>query len=82
MAVVMAVFLVSIAVISYRRVHSARLLLTALAFVALSGVEALYLINTSFMGESLIILGSGIEVPHLLGLMMLAMFSLGVLKVN
>lgn len=82
MAVVMAVFLVSIATISYRRIHSTRLLLTVLAFVALACVESLYLVNTSLMVENLMILGSDIEIPHILGLVMLVMFSLGVLKVN
>ncbi|MFQ5968946.1 MAG: hypothetical protein ACE5J2_00420 [Nitrososphaerales archaeon] len=82
-AFIMAAFLVSIGIISYRRLRSARLLLTALAFVALTGIEALYLANTSLMdGGHLTILETGIEVPHILALFMVAMFSIGVLKVQ
>lgn len=82
-AFIMAAFLVSIAIISYRRVHSARLLLMALGFVALAAVEGLYLMNTSSMNAvNLAFLGGGIELPHIIALFMLAMFSIGVLKVR
>lgn len=81
-ALIMAVFLVSIAVISYRRVHSRRLLLTALAFIALASIEALYMLNAGLMGNGYLIPATDIEVAHILGLAMLALFSLGILKVN
>jgi hypothetical protein len=81
-ALIMSIFLVSIAAISYKRVHSKRLLLTALAFIVLAGIEALYMLNASLMGSGYLIPATDIEVAHILGLAMLALFSLGILKVK
>jgi hypothetical protein len=54
----------------------------ALGFMALSVVEFLYLLDASAVLSVLDFSTLGIELPHLILLLMLTMFGLGVLKVN
>lgn len=77
-----AVFLTIVSVIAYRRSTGARLLFMALAFIALAAVEFLYLLDATGMVSVFDISTLGIELPHVILLVMLAMFGLGVLKVN
>ncbi len=77
-----AVFLSIVSVIAYRRSTGARLLFMALAFIALAAVEFLYLLDATGMVSVFDISTLGIELPHVILLVMLAMFGLGVLKVN
>ena len=77
-----AVFLSIVSVIAYRRSAGARLLFMALAFIALATVEFLYLLDATGMVSVFDISALGIELPHVILLVMLAMFGLGVLKVN
>jgi hypothetical protein len=78
-----AVFLSIVSVLAYRRRSTgARLLFMALAFIALATVEFLYLLDASGVVTAFGISTLGIEMPHIILLVMLAMFGLGVLKVN
>jgi hypothetical protein len=77
-----AVFLSIVSVLAYRRSTGARLLFMALAFIALATVEFLYLLDATDIVSVFDISTLGIELPHVILLVMLAMFGLGVLKVN
>ena len=77
-----AVFLTIVSVLAYGRSRSFQLLTMTLGFMALSAVELLYLLDTSAVLSIFDFSTLGIELPHLILLVMLAMFGLGVLKVN
>lgn len=77
-----AVFLSIVSFIAYRRSTGSRLLLMALGFTSLAAVEFLYLLDAT---GSLLLYGMpqiNAELPHVILLVMLTMFGLGVLKVN
>jgi hypothetical protein len=77
-----AVFISIVSVIAYRRSAGARLLFMTLGFMALATVEFLYLLDATAVVNVFDISTLGIELPHVILLAMLAMFGLGVLKVN
>lgn len=77
-----AVFLSIVSVLAYRRSTGARLMFMTLGFMALATVEFLYLLDASGMVSLFDFSTLGIELPHFILLAMLAMFGLGVLKVN
>lgn len=77
-----AVFLSIVSVLAYKRSTGARLLFMALAFISLATVEFLYLLDSTGIVNVFDISALGIELPHVILLVMLAMFGLGVLKVN
>jgi hypothetical protein len=77
-----AVFISIVSVIAYRRSTGARLLFMTLGFMALATVEFLYLLDATAIVNVFDISALGIELPHVILLAMLAMFGLGVLKVN
>lgn len=77
-----AVFLSIVSVLAYRRSTGARLMFMTLGFMALATVEFLYLLDASGMVSLFDLSTLGIELPHFILLAMLAMFGLGVLKVN
>jgi hypothetical protein len=77
-----ALFLSVVSVLAYARSRSFRVLTMALGFMALSVVEFLYLLDASAVLSVFDFSTLGIELPHLILLLMLTMFGLGVLKVN
>lgn len=77
-----AVFLSIVSVLAYSRSTGARLLFMTLGFMALATVEFLYLLNSAGIVNVFDFATLGIELPHVILLVMLAMFGLGVLKVN
>jgi hypothetical protein len=77
-----AVFLSIVSVLAYARSTGTRLLFMTLGFMALASVEFLYLLDATGMVNVFDISALGIELPHVILLVMLAMFGLGVLKVN
>jgi hypothetical protein len=77
-----AVFLSIVSVIAYRRRAGARLLFMSLGFMVLATVEFLYLLDATAIVSVFSFSTLGIELPHVILLVMLAMFGLGVLKVN
>jgi hypothetical protein len=76
-----AVFLSIVSILAYRRSTGTRLLFMTLGFVALAAVEFLYLLDATGI-VSMDISALSIELPHVILLAMLAMFGLGVLRVN
>ncbi|MEO9321631.1 MAG: hypothetical protein ABI361_13270 [Nitrososphaera sp.] len=81
-SITIAVFISTISFVSYRNSGSQRVLLTALSFVALSVVELLMLLNAAEVIGDVTIPVVDIDVSHVFLFGMLALFGLGVLKVN
>jgi hypothetical protein len=77
-----AVFLSIVSFIAYRRSTGARMLLMALGFTALAVVEFTYLLDSTGSLVMFDIPEINVELPHVILLVMLTMFGLGVLKVN
>jgi hypothetical protein len=81
-SLVIAVFLAAISAVAYRRSGSSRILFMFFAFLALTAVELIYLFNaTEDIGEVALPFVH-IELPHIIMLVTLALFGIGVLKVN
>ncbi|SRR5581483_7377165 len=77
-----AVFLSIVSFIAYRRNTGSRLLLMALGFTALAVVEFYYLLDSTGTLIMFDVPEINAEVPHVILLVMITMFGLGVLKVN
>lgn len=77
-----AVFLSIVSFLAYRRNTSARLLFMALGFTTLAAVEFFYLLDATGSLVMFDIPEINVELPHVILLVMLTMFGLGVLKVN
>jgi len=78
-----AAFLSVVSFLSYSRSPTTRMLLMAAAFVTLAVVELLYLLQAGgiYVGQLIIPLAN-IELSHVVLLIMVSLFGLGVLKVN
>jgi len=77
-----AVFLSMVSFIAYRRNPGARMLLMALGFTALAIVEFYYLLQATGTLIMYNVPEINAEIPHVILLVMITMFGLGVLKVN
>ena len=76
-----AIFLGVVSILAYSRNSTSRLLFMTLGFIALAVVEFLYLLGAVGVGSIIDISAIGIELPHVILLVMLALFALGVLRV-
>jgi hypothetical protein len=77
-----ALFLTFISLLSFKRTKSKRVLLTSISFGVLLAVELLYLLQASnYLGEFHIPFIE-VEVPHILLLLMLTLFAIGVIRVE
>ena len=81
-SVIIAVFLTVVSVIAYRRNRSGRLLFMMGGFGVLAFVEFLYLFYATVNIEAVLIPIVDIELSHIILLVMLTLFGIGVLKVN
>jgi hypothetical protein len=77
-----AIFLGVVSIVAYARSTSSRLMFMTLGFIALAVVEFLYLLDATWAGSVINISAVGIEMPHVILLVMLALFALGVLRVS
>lgn len=77
-----AVFLGMVSFLAFARSRGTRLMFMAFGFVALAVVEFLYLLDASELITLFDISTLSIELTHVILLAMLAMFGLGVLRVN
>lgn len=77
-----AVFLSIVSTLAYSRSRTYRLLFMTSGFIALALVELLYLLDASAIFSIIDFSTLGIELPHIILLAMLSMFSFGILKVN
>jgi hypothetical protein len=81
-SIVIATFLTAISALAYKRSGSTRILFMTFGFLSLIMVELIYLFNaTGDMGEVAFPFVQ-IELPHVILLVMLTLFGIGVIKVN
>jgi hypothetical protein len=77
-----ALFLSFVSALSFRRTRSKKVLLTCASFVVLLLVELLYLLESSDIMGEFHLPHIGVEIPHILILLMLTLFAIGILKVE
>lgn len=77
-----AIFLSFIAVLAYTRDGRARLLFMALGFIALAILEIFMLLSATDNLKEPMIPVVNVELPHIVLLIMITLFGVGVLKVN
>jgi hypothetical protein len=78
-----SIFLSTVSLLAYSRNTTTRMFLMAAGFVTLAAVELLYLLQAGgiYVGQFTIPIAN-IEVSHMVLLMVVSLFGLGVLKVN
>jgi hypothetical protein len=81
-SVIIALFLSAVSILSYKRSNNTRILFMTLGFSLLAVIEFLYLFHATANIEDIIIPVVDIELSHLILLVMLTLFGLGVLKVS
>lgn len=81
-SLVITVFLGIVSIMAYSRTGSVRMLLMTLGFISLVCVEFLSLFAATASVGILTIPGINVELSHVFLLIMLALFGLGVLKVD
>jgi hypothetical protein len=79
---IVAVFLSSVSILAYSRNRNTRMLLMTVGFVLLTVIEILYLFHATENLKELIIPIVDVELSHIILLIMLTLFGIGVLKVN
>jgi hypothetical protein len=78
-----AIFLSIVSILGYSRNRTARMLLMAVGFMSLALVEFFYLLQAGGIAIGQVIIPAvNIELSHLILLIMVSLFGLGVLKVN
>jgi hypothetical protein len=81
-SVIIAVFLGVVSIFAYLRNRRSRLLFMTFAFLSLSVIEAMYLFDVSSKTEDIVIPGVDIEISHVIFLVTLALFSIGIFRVG
>ena len=81
-SLIVAVFLSSVSILAYRRNRNTRMLFMTLGFALLTVIETLYLFHATASLEELIVPIVDVELSHIILLVMLTFFGIGVLKVN
>jgi hypothetical protein len=82
LSLIIAVFLSSVSILAFSRNRSARMLFMTLGFALLAVIETLYLFHATANLEDVIIPVVDVELSHIILLVMLTLFGVGVLKVN
>jgi hypothetical protein len=78
-----AIFLTIVSVLAYSRSRTTRVLLMAVGFMSLALVEFFYLLQAGgIVIAQVVIPAVNIELSHIILLIMVSLFGLGVLKVN
>jgi hypothetical protein len=81
-SLILSIFLCIVSLSSYVRNGGSRLLFMSLGFVSLVVVEILFLFYAARGIQDILIPGVNIELPHIILLAMLALFGIGIVKVN
>jgi len=81
-SLIIAIFLGIVSILAYLRNRSSRLLFMMFAFVSLSIIEGMYLFDVSSNIEDILIPGVDIGVSHMIFLVTLTLFGLGVFWVS
>jgi hypothetical protein len=82
-SLVIAIFLTAISALAYKRTNSTRILFMTFGFLSLIMVELIYLFNATgdIVDEAALPLVH-IELPHIILLVMLTLFGIGIIKVT
>ena len=81
-SLIIAIFLSTVSILAYKRNVTLRLLFMSFGFLSLAIVELFYLLYATINIEDIIIPIVHIELPHIILFAMLALFGMGVFKVN
>jgi hypothetical protein len=81
-SVIIAIFLGVVSLLAYLRNGRSRLLFMTFAFLSLSVIEAMYLFDVSSNTEDIIIPGVDIEMSHVIFLVTLTLFGIGIFRVG
>jgi hypothetical protein len=81
-SLIIAVFLSIVSILAFNRNRNARMLFMTLGFALLAVIETLYLFHATANLEDVIIPVVDVELSHIILLVMLTLFGVGVLKVN
>ncbi len=81
-SLILSIFLCIISLSSYFRNGGSRLLFMSLGFISLIVVEILFLFYAARGIQDIIVPVVNIELPHIILFAMLALFGIGILKVN
>jgi hypothetical protein len=81
-SIIISVFLIVVSILTYRRTGSIKILYTSIAFLSLLVVELTFLLQIIDSSSRIMIPVAYRELPHILLLAMLALFGLGVLRVE
>ena len=81
-SLIIAIFLSSVSILAFNRNRNARMLFMTLGFALLAVIETLYLFHATANLEDVIIPIVDVELSHIILLVMLTLFGVGVLKVN
>lgn len=81
-SLIIALFLGFISILAYQRNGNSRLLFVMFGFLLLSVIEAMYLFHITSKIEDIIIPIVDIELSHVIFLVMLTLFGIGIFRVN
>lgn len=81
-SLILAIFLCIVSFSSYFRNGGSRLLFMSLGFISLIVVEALFLFYAARGVQDILVPVVNIELPHIILFAMLALFGIGIVKVN
>jgi hypothetical protein len=81
-SLILSIFLCIVSLSSYFRNGCSRLLFMSLGFISLVVVEILFLFYAARGIQDILIPGINIELPHIILFAMLALFGMGIVKVN
>ena len=82
LSLILAIFLCIVSFSSYFRNGGSRLLFMSLGFISLIVVEVLFLIYAARGIQDILVPVVNIELPHIILFAMLALFGIGIVKVN
>jgi hypothetical protein len=81
-SLIIAIFLGVVSILAYLKNERSRLLFMMFAFLSLSVIEAMYLFDVSSKTQDIIIPGIDIEISHVIFLVTLTMFGIGIFRVG
>ena len=81
-SLIIAIFLGLVSILAYLRNGRSRLLFMMFGFLLLSIIEAMYLFDVTSKIEDIVIPIVDIELSHVIFLVMLALFGIGIFRVN
>lgn len=81
-SLIIAIFLGVVSILAYLRNGNSRLLFMIFAFLSLSVIEAMYLFDVSSKMEDIVVPGVDIEVSHVIFLITLTLFGIGIFRVS